>query len=158
LYLLPLQAPQESVKKKEGLRRYTVLRKVSPQHAEYDRLHRLLKHALLLRDGKRCIGPFLAHHWIFDCSHIFPKSTYTQIRFDLDNCVVQCRTCHEWFGAHPEEGGDWIRTVIPKERYDRLLTKAIASLQDTSPLNLPAWERYLQQAIQRYSNRRFSYS
>ena len=64
--------------------------------------------------------------------------------------MVQCRSCHEWWGKNSKTAGDWIRTVIPTERYDRLLAKAIASLQDTSPLNLPVWERYLKQCIQRY--------
>jgi hypothetical protein len=156
VYLLP-PAQEEAAKKKE-LRRYTLLPQKSTQQVEYDRLHRFLKGVVILRDGPRCIGPFLTHHPILDCSHIFPKSVYTHLRFDPDDCVVQCRTRHEWFGEHPEEGGDWIRTVIPKERYERLQAKAIASLQDTSPLNLREWEHYLKQALQQYSRRRFSYS
>jgi 5-methylcytosine-specific restriction endonuclease McrA len=137
----------EIAKKKDWLTRRTPIPQKSAQQVEIDRLHRLLKHALILRDGPRCIGPFIAHHPALDCSHIFPKSVYTHLRFYLDDCVLQCRTCHEWFGEHPEEGGDWIRTVISKERYDRLLAKAIVSLQDPSPVNLPVWERILKQQI-----------
>jgi hypothetical protein len=117
----------------------------------------MLKHALLLRDGTRCIGPGFDHEGVLDCSHIFPKSVYSHIRFDLDNVMVQCRKHHEWWGKNSKIAGDWIQTVIPKDRYDRLLAKAIASLQDTLPLDLPAWERYLKQAIQQYAKRRSSY-
>jgi hypothetical protein len=129
------------------LTRRTPIPQKSPQQAEYDRLHRLLKHALLLRDGIRCIGPGFDHEGVLDCSHIFPKSVYSHIRFDLDNVMVQCRKHHEWWGKNSKIAGDWIQTVIPKERYDRLLAKAIASLQDTSPVNVSAWERILKQQI-----------
>ena len=94
---------------------------------------------------------------ILDCSHIFPKGKYPEIRFDLDNVMVQCRTCHEWYGNNPKEGAEWVRTVISQERYKRLET-IIMYRDPTAPIDLPAWERYLKQAIQRYSNRRFSYS
>jgi hypothetical protein len=130
------------------LTRRTPIPQRSAQQVEYDRLHRLLKRVVILRDGPRCVGPLTRHHpFILDCSHIFPKSVYIHLRFDPDDCVLQCRWCHEWFGQHPEEGGDWIRTVISKERYERLQAKAIASLQDTSPVNVPAWERILKQQI-----------
>ena len=134
------------------MRRYTPIPQKSAQQVEYDRLHHLLKRAVILLYGPRCIGPFVTPHPILDCSHIFPKSVYTHLRFDPDDCVIQCRTCHEWFGTHPEEGGDWIRTVIPKERYERLQAKAIASLQNTAPVDLAAWERYLKQIIHHYSH------
>jgi hypothetical protein len=60
--------------KKKELRRFTPIRQKSLQQEEYDRLHRLLKHALLLRDGSRCIGPGFDHEGVLDCSHIFPKA------------------------------------------------------------------------------------
>ena len=102
IYVRP---PKSDKPPKKELRRYTPIRQKSPQQEEYDCLHRLLKHARLLRDGPRCIGPFTTHHPLLDCSHIFPKSVYFPIRFVLDNCVLQCRTCHEWFGDHPEKAG-----------------------------------------------------
>jgi hypothetical protein len=100
----------------------TPLRQQSERQAQIDYLSRLLKRALILWDGPRCIGPLTTHDPRLDCSHIYPKGRYPNMRFTQDNVMVQCRTCHEWYGANHQRAAAWIQYVLFKDRYARLQT------------------------------------
>jgi len=71
----------------------------------------------------------------------------------LDNVFLLCRDCHDWYDgkAHDSDfnkSDEFIRRILPKETYDRLRTM----LMHPQPVpDLGAVERYLKQAIQRYS-------
>ncbi len=55
---------------------------------------------------QRCGKPVTGRnaHW----SHIFAKGTHINIRWDLNNCITLCFTCHRWW--HDEsEGKAWFK-------------------------------------------------
>jgi 5-methylcytosine-specific restriction endonuclease McrA len=122
-----------SLKRRTWLKRRTPLRRVSTRQKTIHELDMLAKAVVIERDGKwrlRCGSTEQLHS-----SHIFPKSKYPKLRFDIDNLKLLCFSCHiEWWHQYPEEAGDWIQTAIPKDRYQRILKRAMSV--DTSRMNL----------------------
>jgi hypothetical protein len=122
VHFLSLQALQirQRCKKKEGLRRYTPIPQKSARQKVIDRLSRLLKAVTLRRFHNRCVGPLTRHSPILDDSHIFPKGKYPLARFLVDNNVLQCRWCHEWYGENPDAGAEWIEYYLGIRKYRQL--------------------------------------
>src|SRR5882762_2749553 len=87
------------LRRNKPLLRRTPIRKKSPQGTLNDRLHKLLKRAVILRDGyhcKRCSRE--PTDWLpVDCAHIYPKGIHESMRFVLENVFLLCRDCHDWF-------------------------------------------------------------
>jgi Bacteriophage Lambda NinG protein len=109
--------------------------------------------AVLFKCDKRCVGPGVtltdkSHSYILDTSHIFAKSVYPHIQFDLDNVILQCRHCHKWWHANIQEAKEWIEKYLGAEQYRILTQKAMSQAKEPS---LDTIERYLKQAIKQYS-------
>jgi hypothetical protein len=103
----------------------------------------------LRRFYNRCIGPLTRHSPILDDSHIFPKGKYPLARFLVENNVLQCRWCHEWWHAHIQEAAEWIRQYLGQRKYQELL-EAVTN-PDPMFRDLTKVEIYLKQQIRKYS-------
>jgi len=70
------------------------------------------------------------------------------MRFLLENVFLLCRECHDWFDGREwnhdfTESDEFVRRVIPKERYDFLKQR----LMYPQPVNRAADEILLKQQI-----------
>lgn len=81
-------------------------------------LNKLLHEYLALRD-KKCLRCGKTES--LQLSHIYPKGRYRKLEFDPDNVKLLCYSCHlGWWHKNPLQAADWLGTVIPKERLNRL--------------------------------------
>jgi len=53
------------------------------------------------------------------CSHVVPRR-YRITRWDVDNALCLCPTCHRWWHSEPCESGAWFEEKWP-ERHARLM-------------------------------------
>lgn len=71
------------------------------------------------RDGNRCLKCGTTEN--LQLSHIYPKGKYRKMEHDPLNLKILCYFHHlHWWHKHPLEAGEWIRSVLPKERIDYL--------------------------------------
>jgi hypothetical protein len=138
------------------LTRRTPIPQKSPQQLVYDRLHRLLKRAALLRDHYRCVRcgkPYTKYPaWdgdILDVSHIFSKLAWPLVRFFLLNVKLFCRECHNWWHEDPQRADQWIQQYLGPRKYKELLAQIINP--DPMFKNLSKVETYLKSEIRKYS-------
>src|SRR5262249_1177284 len=124
--------PSLTSRQKKALGRYTPLPQKSAWQKEMDRLSALLKVACLKRDRYecvRCYKPVIQHpihpYDFHDVSHIFPKSIYPLARFNLLNCKILCRKCHEWWHRNIQDAARWIQEYLGPRRYSQLLAVVI---------------------------------
>jgi len=138
------------------LRRYALIPPKSAHQKQLDKLHALLKVAVLKRDNFQCVMcgkpavQYPIHPYDFlDVSHIFPKSIYPLARFNLLNVVMHCRKCHEWWHANIQQAAEWIRQYLGPVKYKMLLD----AVTNPDPMfrDYAKVEMYLRQAIRRYS-------
>lgn len=54
-------------------------------------------------------------------SHIKSRR-FLSIRWDEDNCLCMCASCHRWWHDHPDESGQWFAMTFP-DQYKRLQRK-----------------------------------
>ena len=109
-------------------------------------LYRLLHILIRKRDGERCLrcGKTEALH----LSHIYPRGKYRKLQFDERNLILLCAGCHLfWFHKHPLEAGEWIKTILPKERLDKL--KLMANSTIKSPMEYKLLKLYFEQKIKK---------
>lgn len=52
-------------------------------------------------------------------SHVYPKGTFGNLRWSLDNLKLLCFPCHRWWHLNPVDATDWWKKNWP-ERYERL--------------------------------------
>ena len=89
--------------------------KITPSQKK--KLKALIHEIVLLRDKAclKCGNPE------FQMSHIYSVGAHKRMEFDPDNIKALCYRCHlHWWHKEPMEARYWIKTVIPKERLDRL--------------------------------------
>jgi len=53
------------------------------------------------------------------CCHIFSR-TYNNTRWSLDNLLCLCASCHFFTHKNPVLFGDFVRTILGKEKYELL--------------------------------------
>lgn len=88
-------------------------------------LNGIIHEILVLRD-KVCLRCGTTER--LQASHIYPKGTYKKLEYDSENIKFLCWRCHfTWWHKHPLEAAEWIKTAIPKERYDRLKLRSQTS-------------------------------
>jgi 5-methylcytosine-specific restriction endonuclease McrA len=111
----------------------------------------LAKAVIIERDGKKCLRCGKTEN--LHASHIFPKGKYTKLRFDTDNLKLLCVGCHLfWWHKNPVLAGEWVRQVIEKKRYDRLLQRVM--YVDSSPIDLKLIQIDLLQQLNKYKGRK----
>lgn len=89
---------------------------------ERKELNSLIREILVLRD-KKCLRCGTTEK--LQGSHIWPKGHYRKLEFDSDNIIFLCYRCHFYFWhKSPLAAAEWIKTVIPLERYNRLKLRA----------------------------------
>ena len=69
------------------------------------------------RDGHKCVRCGTESY--LTPSHVYPKGTFGNIRWELDNLKTLCISCHRWWHMNPVDATDWWRKNWP-ERYERL--------------------------------------
>lgn len=109
------------------------------------KLDSLLKEAIILRDGYKCLRCQKEDN--LQKSHIYPKGIYKNLKFDLDNLHFLCYQCHLcWWHKHPIGATKWIKDVLPKDRLARLHKK---SNQHGIYISLEERVRILEKEIER---------
>ena len=53
------------------------------------------------------------------CCHIFSR-TYNNTRWDLENLLCLCASCHFYFHKNPILFGEWVREYLGEDRYELL--------------------------------------
>lgn len=53
------------------------------------------------------------------CAHIFSRR-HQSTRYDPDNAVALCFTCHQYFGEHPTIFTAWVKKHLGDYRYEAL--------------------------------------
>ena len=85
-----------------------------------DRLDALVSKIVRDRD-RRCVdcGRYPEPDLQLTHAHIFPRDNMS-VRFDPNNGVTLCFTCHRWYHDHPVQFKLWIIRLIGREKYDSL--------------------------------------
>jgi hypothetical protein len=89
------------------------------------------------------------HSSILDASHIFPKGKYPLSRFLIDNVILQCRRCHDWYGASPSAGAEWIERYLGTRKYRQLEQQVMNP--DPMFKDFKKVETYLLHQLKRYA-------
>lgn len=85
------------------------------------------------------------HEKFLQTSHIYPVGRYPASRFDPDNAVALCSTCHIfWWHKHPLDAADWIRARLGAF-YETLSTRVRGAAKPDYMLHLLALEREIQE-------------
>lgn len=73
------------------------------------------------------------------------------MEFEPENVKALCFSCHlVWWHKNPIEAGEWLKTVLPKERIDRL---KMMSNTYMGKLDFRLHKLFLEKEIKRYENR-----
>lgn len=84
-----------------------------------EKLDKLFSEKIRARDG-RCLRcgrkKYLHAHHIISRSH-------RSLRWDLQNGICLCFSCHNWWHYNPIEAAEWVKETIGEERYRYLLSK-----------------------------------
>ena len=145
--------------KRSPLKRKTRLRKVSKKRSDTRALDQLCRDLVLARDGPRCRKCHAeskpGRGGALQSCHILPKGSYPALRWELDNLITMCWSCHlgpRGWHKNPIEAAKWIEAEIGAEKLERLrvvglsrtrtdkkalriyLMTALAALPDTRPM------------------------
>ena len=71
---------------------------------------------------QRCFKVYPSNHAGLHCSHNFSRRHRT-IRWCVQNALALCYSCHEWFGSNPYESGNWLESIMGRNKLDRLIAK-----------------------------------
>lgn len=80
-------------------------------------LDKLTRETVLERDCNSCVR--CGNTEYLTVSHVYPKGTFGNLRWELDNLKILCLSCHRVWHMNPVEMADWWRKKYP-ERYERL--------------------------------------
>jgi len=112
--------------------------------SEKKTINGLLRKLIYARDGERCLHCNKTER--LQMSHIYPKGRYRRMEFDPDNLKLLCYYCHlQWWHKNPIESHEWLQTVIPKKRLDRL--KLCANTVNKSPFDFKLYKIFLEKEI-----------
>lgn len=75
---------------------------------------------------QRCFKEYKPPTKALDCSHYHGRAKKS-VRFDEMNCCTQCRGCHSWLTAHPEEHRNFVIKRIGQKQFDLLMIRANTS-------------------------------
>lgn len=92
---------------------------MKPNSSQKKKIYSLLKDIVTLRDGEECLRCKKRDR--LQLSHIYPKGRYRLMEFMPENLKLLCVGCHlYWWHKNPMEASEWLKTVIPKDRLQRL--------------------------------------
>ena len=111
-------------------------------------LNALLHKLVRLRDGEHCLRcPKTAR---LQLSHIYPKGKKRGMEFEPDNVKLLCVGCHlYWWHKNPMEAMEWLKTVIPTARLDRLKLMS----QTTNKIDFNLQKIFIEKEIERLTER-----
>jgi len=116
--------------------------------AEKKELNGLLHELLALRD-QVCLKCGTMQR--LQMSHIYPKGRYRKLEFDPDNVKYLCWNCHfNFWHKEPILASEWLNTVIPKARLDRLRLRSQTSGDGSRGYKLN--KLYIENEIKKYEN------
>lgn len=74
----------------------------------------LCKNIVKVRDNRTCQKCYKVIHDTYDCqwAHIKSRSR-NDLRWDMNNSMVLCGSCHQWWHANPNEAGVWFANTFP---------------------------------------------
>ena len=114
-------------------------------------INKLLHDYLRLRWGDKCLH--CGKQGILSMSHIFSKGSHRSMEFDEDNIIFLCYRCHiHFWHKSPIEASEWIKSVLPKEQYQRIYLRANTVQKGTR--NYKLIKLYLNNKINNYANQK----
>lgn len=78
-------------------------------------------------------------------SHIYGKGAHPGLAYNTENIIYLCYNCHDWWHRHPKLGWEWLKSMIPKERMDKL--KVLA--QQTGERNYKSLKSILEEQLKK---------
>ena len=110
--------------------------------AEKTKLNKLLREAMIRRDGEQCLR---CGKTPVQMSHIKSKGKYRKLAFDLNNVKPLCLGCHlYWWHKEPLDAAEWVREKLPERiKYLEEKTRTI----DKTKLDYKQIKRELENVI-----------
>lgn len=109
---------------------------------------KLLRELVILRDGERCLRCGKTN--ILHLSHIYPKGKQRGMELDPDNLKLLCAGCHiYWWHKSPLEAQNWLVSVLPPERLQRLKLMS----QTAQKVDLELQKLYLESEVKKLKKR-----
>lgn len=84
------------------------------------------------------------------CSHFISRGAGNATRWNLDNAVCLCGSCHDWVGKRPDEHTAFFRRVIGDVRYQdlQLAKHKTVKLTEADKKAMAKWYRLEQTRIE----------
>tara|TARA_Y100000310_G_scaffold29708_1_gene28232 strand:- start:65 stop:427 length:363 start_codon:yes stop_codon:yes gene_type:complete len=118
------------------------------QKRQRNKLHKLLREYVLLRD-KKCLKCGKTN--ILHASHIYPRGKYPKMQFMTENVKALCTGCHlYWWHKHPIEAREWAEKVLGGTRLT--LLKKRANTIDKTPWDYEDIKHELEKKITEINN------
>lgn len=114
--------------------------------SEQGTIKKLIREYVFLRDGEAC---FKCHrsNGTLAISHIYSVGSHKNMEFEVDNVKPLCYRCHIcWWHKDIGPAWEWINSVLPKTRLDRL--KMLSQMSRTAP-KYPELKLWLENEIKR---------
>ena len=82
----------------------------------------LARQRVFERDGFRCVRCTKCERsgWKIDWAHIISRRHHS-VRWEADNALTLCFTCHDWWHKYPTLSGPWFLKNWP-DRHERIYT------------------------------------
>lgn len=117
--------------------------------AQRKTLNALLHKLIRLRDGAYCLRCGKTER--LQLSHIYPKGKHRKLEFEPNNLKILCSGCHlYWWHKNPIDAHEWLKTAIPKDRYDRL--RLMANTVHYQKLDYKLIKLFIEKEIDRLSS------
>lgn len=94
--------------------------KISPLDAQFSNYIRWILHKGVCQ---RCFREFTRPSKSLHCSHYFGRRKKS-VRFDPENVISACVSCHQWLGEHPYEHTNFFERRLGPTRFAMLTYRA----------------------------------
>ena len=74
-------------------------------------------------DKTREDGSLFPAWMTLECSHYVGRGTKAT-RYDLENAIGACFSCHQWLGAHPYQHTEFFKKRLGSDRFEKLNIRA----------------------------------
>lgn len=84
--------------------------------------------SLIVRSHGQCVKCGQGDYEKLQCAHIYSR-TYRSVRWDLDNLLCLCASCHFYSHRNPLIFAEFVRNYLGEFKYEALKFKAVSLKQ-----------------------------
>lgn len=122
--------------------------------SEKNTIKKLIREYVFLRDGEACLYCHRSDSTLA-ISHIYNVGSHKNMEFEVDNVKPLCYQCHiHWWHRDIGPAWEWINSVLPKARLDRL--KLLSQMSHTAP-KYPELKLWLENEIKRMKREKMTF-